>query len=359
MNSDEEFGSFLKRVAGMQALDTEESARAFGAIMSGEISEPRIAAFLTALAMREATVEEITGAARAMRGAMRTIRAPAGAIDLCGTGGDGHGTLNVSTAASFVVAACGVPVAKHGNRNMSSRSGAADVLEALGVRIALAPEAAEACLNEIGLCFLFAPTYHPAMKHVANVRRQLGFRTIFNLLGPICNPAQVKRQLVGVYNDRLISPIASVLKILGTEKAWVVHGADGLDEMTTTDSTNVFQFVWRHDYQNVGGQVLDFAGGSELLLTIDAQDYGIPGATLADLRGGTPEENAAAIRDLLNGRRGPFRDITLFNSAAALVVADRAPDLKVGLDLAAQAIDSGAAKDVYQRLAAITQKLSA
>jgi len=343
MNADKEFSGFLKLVVGGEALDAGSSARAFGAIMSGEVSEPQIAAFLTALAMREATVAEITGAARAMRGTMHAINAPPGAIDLCGTGGDGHATLNVSTAASFVVAACGVPVAKHGNRNMSSRSGAADVLEALGVGIDLSPGAAEACLAEVGLCFLFAPAYHPAMKHVASVRKQLGFRTVFNLLGPVCNPAGVRRQLLGVFARAWGEPLARVLHELGTEKAWVVHGADGLDEMTTTDATDVFVLAHEKISQRI----------------VTPEEVGLTRNSLSDIKGGTPEENAQAIRDVLNGAQGPFRDITLLNSAAALVVADRSSDLRAGLNTAVLAIDSGAAYDKLQRLVTATRMLAA
>jgi anthranilate phosphoribosyltransferase len=341
MNAEEEFSGFLKQVAGGEALDAASSARAFGAIMSGGVSEPRIAAFLTALAVREATVEEITGAARAMRASMRSIKAPPGAIDLCGTGGDGHATLNVSTAASFIVAACGVTVAKHGNRNMSSRSGAADVLEALGVAVDLPPEAAEACLFEVGLCFLFAPLYHPAMKHVGAVRRQLGFRTVFNLLGPVCNPAGVRRQLIGVFARALGEPLAHVLQELGSEKAWIVHGADGLDEVTTTTSTDI----------------VVLARGEISRRSVTPEEVGLPRARLSDIKGGEPEENAKAIRELLNGARGPFRDIALLNAAAALVVADKSPDLRAGLDIAAQAVDSGAADDMLQRLITATGKV--
>ena len=343
MIADHEFSSLLKQVANGQALDAESSAHAFGAIMSGKVSEARIAAFLTALSVREATVEEIIGAARAMRGAMRTINAPPEAIDLCGTGGDGHATLNVSTAASFVVAACGVPVAKHGNRNMSSRSGAADVLEALGVCIDLPPPAAEICLADVGLCFLFAPSYHPAMKHVASVRKQLGFRTVFNLLGPICNPAGVRRQLIGVFSLEWGEPLARVLQALGTEKAWVVHGADGLDEMTTTAATDI----------------VVLGGGEISNRRMVPEDLGLKRSTLSDLRGGAPDENAMAIRELLNARPGPFRDIVLLNSAAALVVADKASDLRSGLELAACAVDSGKANEILRRFATTTQKLGA
>jgi anthranilate phosphoribosyltransferase len=271
---------------------------------------------------------------------MRTVRAPVGAIDLCGTGGDGHGTLNVSTAAAFVVAACGVPVAKHGNRNMSSRTGAADVLEALGVRIDLEPRAAESCLDEVGLCFLFAQAYHPAMKHVGPVRRALGFRTLFNLLGPMSNPANVRRQLIGVFSEKWIEPVAYVLAQLGTEKAWVVHGGDGLDELTTTDITHV--------------AVLENGKVSRHVMSPEA--LGLQRVDLAALKGAAPPENAAAILALLDGATGPFRDIVLLNSAAALIVAGKTDDLPDGIAQARAAIDKGNAKDVLQRLIAASQK---
>jgi anthranilate phosphoribosyltransferase len=338
----EDFSPFLKRVAGGEALDAEASARAFATIMAGDVGEMQIAAFLTALAVRKPSVAEITGAARAMRGAMKTVEAPSSAIDLCGTGGDGHGTLNISTAVSFVAAACGVPVAKHGNRNMSSRTGAADVLEALGVKIDLSPEAASACLSETGLCFLFAQTYHPAMKHVAPVRRALGFRTIFNLLGPLSNPARVRRQLMGVYAKEWLEPLAQVLGALGAEKAWVVHGNDGLDEITTTDFTHV--------------AVLDV--GRVTLRTIAPEDAGLPRATLADLKGGAANENADAIRRLFDGERGPYRDIVLLNAAAALIVAGKTNELRQGASLAAKAIDEGAAKRALEKLIALSNKPS-
>ena len=339
MTSTEEFSAFLKRLIAGDMLDAESSSRAFAALISGEVSEVRIASFLTALATREATVDEIVGAARAMRGAMHKVEAPAGAIDLCGTGGDGHGTLNVSTAAAFGVAGGGVPVAKHGNRSMSSRTGTADVLEALGVRIDIDAATAERCLCEAGLSFLFAQTYHPAMKHVAAVRKELGFRTIFNLLGPISNPAGVRRQLLGIYSRDWIEPIAHVLANLGAEKAWVVHGGDGLDEMTTTGITHV--------------AVLDH--GRVTNRDIAPEDAGLKRATLAALKGGEPVENAAALRALLDGATGAYRDIVLLNAAAALVVADKAVDLKAGVTLAASAIDSGRAKAVLAKLVAVSQ----
>jgi len=328
----------LRRVVNGGALDAGQSALLFGAIMEGKIHESELAAFLTAQSVRGPTVPEIVGAARAMRAAMRTVEAPAMAIDLCGTGGDGKGTLNISTAVSLVVAASGVPVAKHGNRNMSSKTGAADVLEALGVKIDIAPEAARACLAEAGVSFLFAQTYHPAMKHVAPVRRALGIRTIFNLLGPLCNPAGTKRQLLGVYSREWLIPLAQVLKELGSEKVWVVHGQDGLDEVTTTDLTHVAAL--EH------GQVT--------ARTIVPEEAGLERTTLDTLKGGAAGENAGAIRRLLDGEKGPYRDIVLLNAAAALVVADKAADLRGGAVLAAEALDSGGAGRVLQKLVALS-----
>jgi len=339
MSADEDFLPLLKRVGSGQSLDAMQSTRAFDAIMSGEISEPRIAAFLTALAVRKPTVDEIVGAAGSMRAKMLTINAPEGAIDLCGTGGDGHGTLNVSTAVSFVVAACGVTVAKHGNRNMSSNTGAADVLEALGVKIDVAPKVAERCLAEAGLCFLFAPTYHPAMKHVSSVRRALGFRTIFNLLGPLSNPASVTRQLMGVFSEEWIDPVAEALRRLGTQKAWIVHGGDGLDELTTTASTDIAAL------QN----------GDIEHHEIRPRDAGLEMSTLAQLKGGSASENAAAITRLLGGEHGPFRDIVLLNAAAALIIADKAKNLREGAAMAGDAIDAGHAKATLEKLAACSR----
>jgi anthranilate phosphoribosyltransferase len=339
----ESFASILKRLVGGETLDAETSAAAFGEIMAGRVGEAQMAAFLTALAIRGASDDEIVGAARAMRGAMATIKAPPGAMDLCGTGGDGHGTLNVSTATSFVVAACGVPVAKHGNRSISSRTGAADVLEALGVKTDLPPRAAEAVLNETNFCFLFAPAYHTAMKHVMPVRRALGFRTIFNLLGPLANPANVKRQLLGVFARDFIEPLANVLAALGTTKAWLVHGSDGLDEMTTTGVTHV--------------AVLD--NGAVTKREVTPEEIGLKRVSLSALKGGEAKENANALRALLDGAKGAYRDIVVLNSAAALVVADKAKDLKSAAKLAVDAIDSGAAKTVLSRVAAASQKAAA
>jgi len=339
MSSPARFSAILKQVQDDHALDAEASAAAFAFIMSGQVPEADIAAFLTALAKRSPTVDEITGAATAMRNAMTSISAPPGAIDVCGTGGDGHGTFNVSTAAAFVVAACGVPVAKHGNRSISSPTGAADVLEQLGVRTDLPPAAAEKMLRETNFCFLFAPAYHPAMKHVAAVRRALGFRTIFNLLGPIANPARVRRQLIGVYAREMIVPIANVLKALGTDAAWVVHGDDGLDELTTTTSSHVASLS--------DGRISEF--------NVEPDDIGARRTTLADLRGGDASDNAAVIVALLGGAHGAFRDIVLLNSGAALVVAGKAESLRAGAALATNAIDAGAAEEALARVVAASK----
>jgi len=325
----------LERVQSGATLSEAEATEAFAAIFSGGVQESELADFLLALANRRPTVAEITGAAKSMRASMLSIEAPPGAIDLCGTGGDGHSTLNISTAVSFVVAGAGVPVAKHGNRSATSRAGAADVLETLGVKIELSPAQAQRCLEDAGSCFLFARTYHPAMRHVANVRSRLGVRTIFNLLGPLSNPARVKRQLLGVYAREWIEPMAEVLAVLGTEKAWVVHGSDGLDEMTTTGETHIASL-------NRGQiQLLDF----------DA----VPRrATLADLKGGDARHNANAIKDLLEGEDGAFRDIVVLNAAAALVVADKAQSIAEGVHMAEVAIDSGAALSRLELLVEIS-----
>ena len=328
-----DFAAQLRRLAAGDHLSAAESADAFGAMMAGGVSELRMASFLTALAVRGPTVAEITGAARAMRQAMTMVDAPSGTIDVCGTGGDGAGTLNVSTAAAFVVVACGVPVAKHGNRAMSSRTGAADVLEYLGVPIINDPVAAKRSLIKPGFAFLFAPAYHPAMKHVAPVRKELGFRTVFNLLGPLCNPAGVHRQLIGIFAEEWLEPVAHVLADLGAEKAWVVHGADGLDEMTTTGITRV--------------AVLE--QGQVTMREIAPEDAGLKRANLSALKGGTAEDNGRAIRELFAGARNAYRDIVLLNAGAALVVADKARTIADGVALAAEALDKGRAAAVLEQ----------
>jgi anthranilate phosphoribosyltransferase len=327
------FAAVLRRAAAGKRLSTVESAQAFAAMMAGEVSQMRMAAFLTALAVRGPTVDEIAGAARAMTQAMTAVQAPANAIDVCGTGGDDMGTLNVSTAVAFVVSGAGVPVAKHGNRAMSSKTGAADVLEALGVPVTLEPDAAAKALRDPGFAFLFAPHYHPAMKHVGPVRRELGFRTLFNLLGPICNPARVRRQLVGIFAEEWLEPVARVLSDLGSEKAWVVHGVDGMDELSTIGVTRV--------------AVLD--SGRVSHRDIAPEDVGLTRVKPSALKGGTAEDNARAIRALLEGAKTPFRDIVLLNAAAALVVADAADSLIEGIALAAETVDTGKAGSVLER----------
>ncbi len=332
-----DFKALLSKLALGQRLSEGEAALAFDRMMSGDATPAQMGGFLMALRVRGETVEEITGAARTMRAKALRIEAPPGAIDTVGTGGDGAGTFNISTAASLVVAACGVPVAKHGNRAFSSRSGAADILAALGVNIDAEPSIVGRAMVEAGIGFLMAPRYHSAMRHVGPTRVELGTRTIFNLLGPLSNPAGAKRQLVGVFAPNWVRPIAEVLAKLGSERAWVVHG-DGLDELTTTGTTLVAELK--------DGKVASFE--------VTPEDAGLPRATLDDIKGGDPAANAAQLTLLLDGRRGPLRDIVLLNSAAALIVAGRARDLRRGVDQAAEAIDEGKARRVLEKLVAIT-----
>jgi anthranilate phosphoribosyltransferase len=327
-------------VADGRPLRADEAEAAFGIIMSGAATPSQIGGLLMALRVRGETVEEITGAARAMRAKMLPIDAPGDAIDLCGTGGDGTATYNISTASQFVVAAEGVPVAKHGNRALSSKSGAADVLTALGVNLDCDMALVEKSLREAGTCFMMAPRHHSAMRHVGPTRVELGTRTIFNLLGPLSNPARVRRQLLGVFSPDWVEPLAHVLKDLGHEKAWVVHGADGMDEVSTTGASLVAELK--------DGQVTTFE--------VTPEDAGLPRAGLADLKGGDAEQNAAALRQLLEGAPGPYRDIVVLTSAAALVVADKADSLVQGAEFAAAAIDSGAAKARLEALIAITNE---
>ena len=330
----------LAVAASGQSLTLDQAEEAFGIIMSGDATPSQMGGFLMALRVRGETVDEILGAARTLRAKMLPIEAPAGAIDTCGTGGDAKGTLNISTAAALVVAACGVPVAKHGNRALSSKSGAADVLGALGVNIDAGMTLVRRALFEANTCFLMAPRHHSAMRHVGPTRIELGTRTIFNLLGPLSSPARVTRQLLGVFDQAWVEPLAEVLKLLGHERAWVVHGADGLDELTTTGSSFV----------------AELRDGGIRTFEVTPEDAGLPRATLDDLRGGDASENAAAITALLDGGQGPFRDVVLLGSAASLVIAGKAEDLKAGVALAAAAIDSGAARETLAKLAAITNE---
>ena len=309
-------------------LTADQAERLFDRIFEGELSPEELRAYLEATAERRPTVEEITGAARSMRAHMRAVDAPADAIDLCGTGGDGHGTLNISTAVSFVVAGAGVPVAKHGNRAASSKSGAADILEALGVKIGLDPDKASEVLAKTGIVFLFAQTHHPAMKYVGPVRAQIKRRTIFNLLGPLASPARVKRQLSGVFAPEWLGPYAEALKALGSTRALVVHGRDKMDEITNTDVTDA----------------ASLEGGTISRLELTPEQAGLKRGFLADLIGGDPKENAKRLTQLLEGEPGPYRDIVLMNAAAAMMVAGRASDIVAGMDLASHSLSSGAAK---------------
>jgi anthranilate phosphoribosyltransferase len=329
----------IARLAEGETLSEAEAEAAFDVLMAGEATPAQIAGLLMALRVRGETVDEITGAARVMRARMRAIAAPEGAIDVCGTGGDAQGTVNISTTVAFVVAGSGVAVAKHGNRAISSRSGGADVLGALGVTIDAPFPVLEQALREVRVAFLMAPRHHAAMRHVAGPRVELGVRTIFNLLGPLANPARVTRQLVGVFGRRWVRPLAETLGRLGAERAWVVHGSDGLDELTVTGESHVAEW---HE-----GRVREF--------TVKPADAGLKVASPAGLKGGDAAENAEALRAVLGGIGGPYRDAVLLNAAAALVVAGRAGDLKQGVALAAKAIDSGAAMAALEALIAITR----
>lgn len=324
----DDFKPFIAKVATGASLSREEARDAFDTILSGEVTNAQAAAFLMALRVRGESIEEIAGAVGAMRGKMLTVKAPADAIDIVGTGGDSSGSYNVSTLAAIITAACGVPVAKHGNRAASSRSGAADVLTALGVKVGLDPAGTERCIAQAGVGFMFAPTHHASMRHVAPVRTELGTRTIFNLLGPLSNPAGVTRQLIGAFSETWLEPMVKVLASLGSTRIWAVHGSDGLDEITTTGPTRVVSLE--------NGRIESF--------TISPEDVGLARAKPEDLRGGEPEQNAAALNAVLDGRKTAFRDIAAFNAAAALLVAGKAGDLKDGIAQAAAALDSGKAR---------------
>ncbi len=328
----------LAKVATGAPLSERDSETAFDIIMSGEATQAQIGGFLMALRVRGETVEEITGAVRIMRAKMQGVKAPKGAIDVVGTGGDASGTYNVSTASAFVVAAAGVPVAKHGNRALSSKSGAADVLKALGVNIDAKIDVVEKAIAEVGIGFLMAPLYHSAMRHVGGPRVELGTRTIFNILGPLANPASVTRQFTGAFAREWIEPMARVLGKLGCERAWVVHGADGLDELTTTGPS----------------YVADLENGAVKTFEVTPEDAGLKRASLADLKGGDPDFNAQAMRAVFDGKPGAYRDVVLFNSAAAFIVAGKAKTLREGAALAAATIDQGKAKATLAKLVAAT-----
>ena len=322
----EGFKPLLAKLVDGRILSADEAHAFFAACLRGEPTPAQVAAAVTALRIRGETVEEIAAFATAMREAARTLDHPYDAIDTCGTGGDGQHTFNISTAAALVLAGAGLKVAKHGNRAMSSKSGSSDVLSVLGVNLQAGPAQQRRSLDQAGIAFLFAPAYHGAMRHVGPVRAEIGFRTVFNLLGPLSNPAGAKRQVMGVYDPRLLEPLAEVLGRLGATRAWTVHG-QGLDELTTTGET----------------EVAEWKDGTVRRFTVTPEDAGLPRADLAALRGGDAEENAVALRALLDGATGAYRDIVLLNAAAALVVADRAADLAEGAALAAAVIDDGRA----------------
>ncbi len=333
-----DFKAIIGKVANGETLSRDEAAAAFDWMMSGEATPAQMGGLLMGLRVRGETVDEITGAVTTMRSKMLRVTAPPDAVDVVGTGGDGSGSVNVSTCASFIVAAAGVPVAKHGNRALSSRSGAADVLAALGINIDITPEQVGRCIAEAGIGFMFAPTHHPAMRNVHAARVELATRTIFNLLGPLSNPAGVTRQMVGVFARHWVEPLAHVLRNLGATSAWVVHGSDGLDEITLTGPT----------------YVAALEGGAIRTFEVTPEDTGLPRAASADLKGGDAQTNAVSLRGVLEGKPGAFRDVALLNAGAALVVAGKAANLKEGVALGAKALDSGAAAEKLKRLIAVS-----
>jgi anthranilate phosphoribosyltransferase len=334
----DDFKALIGKVATGATLTRDEAANAFDRMMSGEATPSQMGGLLMALRVRGETIDEITGAVTAMRARMLRVDAPAGATDIVGTGGDASGSYNISTCAALIAAGAGVPIAKHGNRALSSRSGAADVLSALGVRIDLSPAQVSRCIREAGIGFMFAPAHHPAMKNVGATRVELGTRTIFNLLGPLSNPAGVKRQMVGVFSRQWIEPLAEALKNLGSESVWVVHGSDGLDEITICGPTSVAALE----------------KGKVRVFEVSPEEVGLAKAKPESLRGGDAEANATALLDVLKGKKSAYRDVSLINAAAALVIAGRADTLKEGVAMAAKAVDSGEAKGRLDRLVAIS-----
>src|SRR5262245_12357756 len=333
-----ELRQLIQKVAEGKTLSEVEIRTALEQMTEGAATPAQMGAFLMALRVRGETVEEITGAAQMMRSRMHRISAPPGAVDIVGTGGDGTGTYNISTCSALIAAGAGVKVAKHGNRSVSSLAGASDTLAALGVKLDVPFDVIERCVAQAGVGFLWAPRHHPAMRHWAPIRGELAIRTIFNLLGPISNPAGVKRQVVGVFSWHWVEPIAHVLNNLGCEHVWVVHGHDGLDELTTTGATDV-------------AEVKD---GEVTVFEVTPADAGLAPAKLSDLKGGDAKFNAAAIREVLDGRKTPLRDIATLNAAAALIVAGKAANLLDGAALASHSIESGAARSALQKLVAIT-----
>ena len=335
------FPALIEKLRHQEDLTTVEAAAAMAAIMKGEAAQAQIAGLLVGLSIKGERPTELVGFAQTMRANAVAITPPAGPVfDTCGTGGDRSGTFNISTASAIVLAACGMRIAKHGNRSVSSQCGSADVLEALGVNIQAAPAIVEQCLNEVGVAFLFAPTFHPAMKHAAQARKDLGVRTAFNLLGPLTNPARPSRQIVGVPRPELTELLARSLSLLGSERAWVVHGADGLDELSTTGYTKVSE--------SHGKAVLTFY--------VHPSDFGLAKATPESLKGGDAAKNAAIVRAVLSGEAGPQRDVVLLNAGAALFVAGNADHVTMGIAKAAAAIDSGAATNVLKQLIDVSNR---
>ena len=332
-----DFKELIAKAASGAPLSQDEARAAFSVMMSGDATPAQIGGFLMALRVRGETVDEIVGAVATMRERMLPVSAPDDAIDIVGTGGDASGSFNISTCSAFVIAGCGVPVAKHGNRALSSKSGAADVLMALGINIELTPAQISRCIDQAGLGFMFAPAHHSAMKHVGPARVELGTRTIFNLLGPLSNPAGVKRQMIGVFAEEWVEPIAHVLASLGSERVWVVHG-DGLDEITTTGTT----------------KVASLDGGDVTVFEVSPQDVGLPIAQFEDLKGGDATANAKTLNGVLAGEKGPLRDVVLMNAGAALLVAGKTDTLADGVAMAAEAIDSGKAMACLDRLVQVS-----
>lgn len=337
-----ELKPLIAKVANGESLNREDARTAFDILMSGEATPSQIGGFLMALRVRGETVDEIVGAVSSMRARMLPVSAPANAIDIVGTGGDGIGTYNISTLASIIVAGTGLPVAKHGNRALSSKSGTADALSALGVKLDIGPDLIARCIAEAGLGFMFAQMHHSAMRHVGPSRVELGTRTIFNLLGPLSNPAGAKRQLLGVFSPRWLVPLAEVLRDLGSESIWVVHG-DGMDEVTTTGVTHVAALE--------DGKIRTF--------DLTPKDFGVDVAAMADLKGGDGIANAAALRDVLSGKRNAYRDVSLCNAAAALVIAGRAETLGQAMAIVSEALDSGAAAAALDRLVLVSNEADA
>jgi len=333
------FPALIEKLRHQEDLTTAEAASAMAAIMRGEAAQAQIAGLLVGLSIKGERPTELVGFAQTMRSNAVPITPPAGAVfDTCGTGGDRSGTFNISTASAIVLAACNMRIAKHGNRSVSSQCGSADVLEALGVNIQASPATVEQCLKDVGVAFLFAPTFHPAMKHAAQARKDLGVRTAFNLLGPLTNPARPSRQIVGVPRPELTELLARSLSLLGSERAWVVHGADGLDELSTTGYT----------------KVSESRGDSVQTFYVHPADFGLAKATPESLKGGDAAKNAAIVRAVLGGETGPQRDVVLLNAGAALFVAGQAETVKAGIATAAAAIDCGAAKEILKKLVAVS-----